>query len=183
MFTSRWNRLQTKILFSSLQKTLYGKWARAPSGGTISGRESPGNFSGPKVVLCLPCLHLRSKFQWFWKMIQWNYQFNEEKLTGLWARNCVTINRFWFQNLLSGRNSYGPLERRSREPRKQRESNLGTGTRPWLRITNGELKQMFACLFIFCSQRLLLFSKLIKAHGHPRYINQIDNKKFEIRSD
>ena len=28
--------------------------------------ESPGKVRGRKAVLCLPCLHLQSKFQLFW---------------------------------------------------------------------------------------------------------------------
>lgn len=52
--------------------------------------ESAGNFRERKAVLCLPRLHWRSTFLKFDTM---KLSFKEIKLTGLWARNRVDIQK------------------------------------------------------------------------------------------
>ena len=51
----------------------------------------PVRFQGRKAVLCLPCLHLQSKFQLFWNYTITKLSVKKAKLTGWWARNCTTI--------------------------------------------------------------------------------------------
>ena len=53
----------------------------------------PVRFRGRKAVLCLPCLHLQSKFQLFWNYTITKLSVKNAKLTGWWARNCATILR------------------------------------------------------------------------------------------
>ena len=50
-------------------------------------------FRGRKAVLCLPCLHVQSKFQLFWNYTITKLSVKKAKLTGWFARNCATILR------------------------------------------------------------------------------------------
>lgn len=53
----------------------------------------PVRFRGRKAVLCLPCLHLQSKFQLFWNYTITKLSVKKAKLTGWWSRNCATVLR------------------------------------------------------------------------------------------
>ena len=65
----------------------------------------PVRFQGRKAVLCLPCLHLQSKFQLFWNYTITKLSVKKAQLTGWWARNCATIysTGFDFKNCLRAR--------------------------------------------------------------------------------
>ena len=70
--------------------------------------ESPGNFSGPESWFLFPRLAIKIKVSIILKMVKWNYKLAKQKLTGLWARNCATLQQ---KNLLSGPKSYRPVFR------------------------------------------------------------------------
>ena len=69
----------------------------------------PVRFRGRKAVLCLPYLHLQSKFQLFWNYTITKLSVKKAKLTGWWARNCATIysTGFDFKNCLRARKVSG----------------------------------------------------------------------------
>ena len=55
--------------------------------------ERPGDFSGPESCFVLAMFTFKIKVSIILKMIHGNYQLTQEKLTGLWARNCGTVQK------------------------------------------------------------------------------------------
>ena len=55
--------------------------------------ESPGNFSGPERCFVLVVFAFKIEVSIIFKNNTWTLSVNEAKLTGLWDRNCATIQQ------------------------------------------------------------------------------------------
>ena len=64
---------------------------RLPTGGLFL--ESPGNFSGPERCFVLVVFAFKIKVSIMFKNNTRTLSVNEAKLTGLWDRNCATIQQ------------------------------------------------------------------------------------------
>ena len=57
--------------------------------------ESPGNFLGPESCVVFAAFTFKMKVSIILKSNKMKLSVNEAKLTGLWARNCATIQQVW----------------------------------------------------------------------------------------
>ena len=75
--------------------------------------ESPGFFfSGPESSVVFAVLHLRLHFQKILKIFALKLLVYEAKLTGLWARNCATIQQPWILKFAFGSEKFLGLSRK-----------------------------------------------------------------------
>ena len=70
----------------------------------------PETFRARKDILCLLCLHSISKFHNF-ESNTMKLSVNEAKLTGLWARNCDTIQQVVILIFVFGPENFPGLSR------------------------------------------------------------------------
>ena len=94
---------QKDIIQKSLESSRRSGLARTKRGQANEAQglflESPGNFSGPERCFVLVVFTFKIK-------VSMKLSVNKKKLTGLWARNCVTIQQVVILILPSGPKSF-----------------------------------------------------------------------------